>query len=137
MIEIRSEVGKIIGAKQPGSPTGQRSNGHKPDNVALVATPADALLNTMQRNHAGPSLPPGPLRAPSRSLDGGVATAPSSSNLTSAALPPPSAPEITTLQVRQAGSGFSCLSLLRAHSSPQPNLTPVLDPALDPISLLR
>jgi hypothetical protein len=114
VIEIRSEVGKIVGAKQPGSPTGQRSNGHKPDNVALVSTPADALLNTMQRNHAGPSLPPGPLRAPSRSLDGGaglggsgsVATAPSSSNLTSAALPPAPAPEITTLQVRQAGTSL-------------------------------
>ncbi|KAG2427986.1 hypothetical protein HXX76_011972 [Chlamydomonas incerta] len=71
VIEIRSDIGKMMGG--PGSGSGHE--GSKGD-VALVSTPVDALLSTMQRNHVGPSLPP-----PSR--DG---------------VPP--ATEVTTLQVK-------------------------------------
>jgi len=50
VIEIRSEVGKLVGA--PPAP------GEKTSMVALVSTPTDALLTTSQRNHKGPNLPP-------------------------------------------------------------------------------
>ncbi|GIL81416.1 hypothetical protein Vretimale_1036 [Volvox reticuliferus] len=67
VIEIRSDISKMLGTG-PG-------DGGKAD-IALISTPVDALLSTLQRNHLGPSLPP-----PSR--DG----------------QPPTA-EVTTLQVK-------------------------------------
>lgn len=80
VIEIRSDISKMMGG--PGSGSGHEAG--KGD-VALVSTPVDALLSTMQRNHVGPSLPP-----PSR--DG---------------LPP--ATEVTTLQVRTGAGAWPCL----------------------------
>ena len=54
MIEIRSEIGKLVGVKQPQQP-GQRRDG---GSVAVVSTTADALLTNSQRIHVGPNLPP-------------------------------------------------------------------------------
>ncbi|KAG1676817.1 hypothetical protein FOA52_010326 [Chlamydomonas sp. UWO 241] len=52
VIEVRGAVGAAMSSK------GAEAKGT--DNAAqLVSTPADALLNTMQRGHLGPALPPG------------------------------------------------------------------------------
>ncbi|KAG2488049.1 hypothetical protein HYH03_013354 [Edaphochlamys debaryana] len=53
VIEIRGDVSRMLGGGH-----GAADGGHKADNVSLIATPVDALLSTIQRNHVGPSLPP-------------------------------------------------------------------------------
>ncbi len=75
-----------MGAPQPGQKAA----------IALVSTPADMLLTTIQRNHVGPSLP---AAAPRDSLLRG-------GGLQQQQLPPsegqqrPACQEIATLQVR-------------------------------------
>lgn len=98
VIDIRSEVGRLVGAKSSGAGSA------KPE-VALVSTPADALLTTMQRNHIGPMLPVAPA-AGAGTAGGGAASGGSSaptpaSVLGGTPLPPTSSttPEIATLQV--------------------------------------
>ncbi len=98
MIDIRSEVGKLVGAPQPGQKGA----------VALVSTPADALLTTSQRNHLGPNLPP-----PSREVSarGGRAAGGPGAGQLGQPLQQPEAgqkqrpgQEIATLQVSEASS---------------------------------
>ncbi|GLC38226.1 hypothetical protein PLESTB_001085400 [Pleodorina starrii] len=70
VIEIRSDISKMLGGGGGGAVDAAKAD------VALIATPVDALLSTTQRNHTGPSLPP-----PSREGQ-------------------PPATEVTTLQVK-------------------------------------
>ncbi|KAF5839235.1 hypothetical protein DUNSADRAFT_1269 [Dunaliella salina] len=90
VVDVRGGIGGLMkGAGQGGAESGK---------VALVPSPADALLSTTQRNHVGPVLPP-----PSREVSAAKLHAPngapigssSGSNDVSA-----SKPEITTLQVK-------------------------------------
>lgn len=81
MIAVRSEVGKIVG-----------DSSSEVKDAQLVSTPTDALLSTLQRNHAGPLLPPPP---PTRGgPDGRPASGASSRGK-----------EITTLQVKSEDGG--------------------------------
>lgn len=50
MVDVRNGIGGLMkGVGQSGSEAGK---------VALIPSPADALLSTSQRNHLGPVLPP-------------------------------------------------------------------------------
>ncbi len=50
MVDVRGGIGGLMkGAGQGGAESGK---------VALIPSPADALLSTSQRNHVGPVLPP-------------------------------------------------------------------------------
>ncbi|KXZ46755.1 hypothetical protein GPECTOR_41g720 [Gonium pectorale] len=75
VIEVRGDIARMLGGPGSASRGGDGEGGAKAE-VALVSTPVDALLSTLQRNHVGPSLPP-----PSREGQ-------------------PPATEVTTLQVK-------------------------------------
>jgi hypothetical protein len=53
VIEVRGAVGAAMSSKASDG------DAKVADAAQLVATPADALLSTMQRGHLGPALPPG------------------------------------------------------------------------------
>lgn len=61
VIAIRSEINKLVGGHSAGG-SGSGGEGSAGKEAQLVSTPADALLSTLQRNHAGPRLPPPPSR---------------------------------------------------------------------------
>eukprot|EP00967_Tisochrysis_lutea_P028486 scaffold33191_cov21-Tisochrysis_lutea.AAC.1 len=90
VVDVRGGIGGLMkGAGLGGAESGK---------VALVPSPADALLSTSQRNHVGPVLPP-----PSREVSAAklhAANAVSMSGSSGSNDASASKPEITTLQVK-------------------------------------
>ncbi|GAX86112.1 hypothetical protein CEUSTIGMA_g13524.t1 [Chlamydomonas eustigma] len=103
VINIRSEVGKLVGSSHPHSSRGCTSPSHQSASVPQhVSTPTDALLTTSQRNHLGPSIPP-----PSREAPAAAAAAAAASSLAASSAAGKaevqrgrSGQEIATLQVK-------------------------------------
>lgn len=84
VMDIREEVGRMLGVPSVGAGTV----------VALVRTPVDALLSTIQRSHTGPVLPPA-----SRSSGSGGGR--------------PPVGEVTTLQVKSENGSETFLLKLQ------------------------
>eukprot|EP00955_Chlamydomonas_euryale_P064155 358866-Chlamydomonas_euryale.AAC.2 len=104
VINVRGSVAAVM---VPGSSGG--SGGGGDGDKAVVSTPADALLDTMQRKHMGPALPPG--RAAVNNGSAAAAAAAFGPGGAEPGAPPP--PEIATLQVKTEDGSQTLVLKLR------------------------